>query len=80
MIVCCCNCCSLTAEWEGSLLAIYQEQGDSWNPAPGNKLHDKEALLSKKVEEGRAEYEAAVRQTNNIQTDILTNQLPQVSL
>ena len=60
------------------MLAIFSESGDSWNPAPGNKLYEREAALCRRMEEARAEYEAVVDQTNVIQQDILGAQLPQV--
>lgn len=69
---------STTAEWEASLLAIYSESGDSWNPTPGNKLYEREALLCRRMEEIRAEYEDMVDQTNALQQDSLGTQLPQV--
>ena len=34
--------------------------------------------MCKKMEDGREEYEAAVKQTNTIQSDILGTHLPQV--
>ncbi len=71
---------SCTSEWESSLLAIYSESGDSWNPTPGNKLYEKEIVLCKRMEEGKAEYEASVKQTNALQQDLLSGQLPQVTL
>ena len=69
---------SFTSEWEGSLLAIYAESGDSWNPAPGNKLYERELVLCRRMEEGKAEYEAVVDQTNALQQEILGTHLPQV--
>lgn len=69
---------SLTSEWETSLLAIYCESGDSWNPAPGNKLYEKESVLCRKMEEGKADYEASIDHTNALQLEILTVQLPEV--
>lgn len=61
-------------------MAIYQEQGDSWNPTPGNKLHEREMQLSRKVVEGKEDYEAAVEQINLMQQDIFSSQLPKVFL
>ena len=43
--------CSATAEWEGSLLALYREVGDTWNPTPGHKGYEREALVAKRMEE-----------------------------
>ena len=40
--------CSYASEWEGSLVAIYREFGDTWNPIPGSKIHDKESQLYRK--------------------------------
>lgn len=71
-------CISCTAEWEASLLAIHSEGGDSWNPAPGNKLYERETVSCRKMEEGKVEYEGVVDQTNVLQQDILGSQLPQV--
>lgn len=68
---------SCTAEWEGSLLALYREYGDSWSPAPGNKLYEKEQLLTRKVQEARSEYEATVTHVNSLQHDVFLRQLPQ---
>jgi len=45
------SCCSCSAEWEGTLLALYREVGYSWNPTPGSKLYDKETLLARKMDE-----------------------------
>ena len=45
--------CSATAEWEGSLLALYREVGDTWSPTPGHKGYEREALLAKRMEEVR---------------------------
>lgn len=45
------SCCSCSAEWEGTLLALYREVGDSWNPTPGSKLYEKESLLARKMDE-----------------------------
>lgn len=42
---------SSASEWEGSLLALFKEHGDTWNPTPGNKLYEREQLLSKKMAE-----------------------------
>ena len=72
--------CSFSSEWEGSLLAIFNESGDSWNPTPGNKLYEREAALCRRMEEGKAEYEGMVDQTSATQQDILGTQLPQVCL
>ncbi len=62
------------------MLELYQEQGASWNPAPGNKLHDREAILSRKVKESKNEYEAAVQYLNQLQKDIFSSQLPLVHM
>ena len=45
------SCRSSAAEWEGVLLALYREVGDSWNPTPGNKLYERETLLAKRMDE-----------------------------
>ncbi len=42
---------SSTAEWEVSLMTLFREFGDTWNPTPGNKLYEREQLLSRKVAE-----------------------------
>ena len=60
------------------MLELYHEQGDSWNPAPGNKLHDREAQLSRKVQEGKQDYEAALEHLNQLQQDIFKRHLPGV--
>ena len=59
-------------------MAIHSESGDSWNPAPGNKLYEREAVLCRKVEEARADYETVVQQTTDLQRETLCSQLPQV--
>ena len=59
-------------------MAIYSESGDSWSPTPGNKLYERETVLCRKMEEGKADYEACVNQTNAVQQDVLSVQLPQV--
>lgn len=71
--------CSVVGDWELVMLELYQEQGDSWNPAPGNRLHDREAQLSRKVQESKEDYEAAVDYLNQLQQDIFSNQLPKVN-
>lgn len=70
--------CSVVGDWEVVMLELYQEQGDSWNPAPGNKLHDREALLSRRVEDSKDDYETAVQCLNQMQKDIFASQLPLV--
>lgn len=70
--------CRYASEWEGSLVAIYCEFGDTWNPVPGSRLHDKESQLCKRMQEGKTEYEATVQHVNSLQQDILTSQLPKV--
>lgn len=42
---------SATGDWEACLVALYAETGDSWAPAPGNKLYEREQLTSKKSQE-----------------------------
>lgn len=66
------------AEWEGTMLALYREQGDSWNPAPGNKLYEKEAALTRRRDEARLEYEGAVGEMNAVQNECFTGQLPRI--
>ncbi len=61
-------------------MAIYGESGDSWSPAPGNKLHERETILCRRMEEGKAEYEAMVSQTNALQKEILGTTLPQACI
>lgn len=70
--------CSYASEWEGSLVAIYREFGDTWNPILGSKLHDKESQLCKRMREGKAEYELTVQRTNELQQEIFASQLPKV--
>lgn len=70
----------MNSEWETCLLAIYQEEGDSWNPGPGNKLHEREMQLSHKVSEGKQDYEATVKLVNASQKDIFSSQLPKVRM
>ena len=70
---------SVVGDWEVVMLELYHEQGDSWNPAPGNKLHDREAQLSRKVQESKEDYEAAVQYVNLLQQDVFTSQLPGVT-
>ncbi|XP_064384154.1 uncharacterized protein LOC135333176 isoform X2 [Halichondria panicea] len=69
---------SVVGDWEVVMLELYHEQGDSWNPAPGNKLHDREAQLSRKVQESKEDYETAVQYLNQLQQDVFTSQLPGV--
>ena len=42
---------SATSDWESSLLALFAEGGDSWAPAAGNKLYEREQLTSRKSQE-----------------------------
>jgi len=69
---------SCSAEWEGTLLALYREVGDSWNPTPGSKLYEKESLLARKMDEARAEYEQNVVGINTMQHEAFLSQLPQI--
>lgn len=71
---------SFASEWQTSMLAIYREHGDTWNPSPGNKLHEKEVQLCKRMEESKAEYENTVDHVNTLQNDIFASQLPEVCL
>lgn len=66
------------SEWEGSLIAIYSEFGDTWNPTPGSKFHEKENHLCKRMQDAKAEYEATVEHVNCLQKETLTSQLPKV--
>ena len=72
--------CRYASEWEGSLVAIYREFGDTWNPIPGSKLHDKESQLCKRMQEGKAEYEVTLQHTNELQQEIFASRLPKVLL
>ena len=47
---------------------------------PGSKLHEKEIQLCKRMEDGKAEYEAAVQHINSLQQDMIGRQLPQVQI
>ena len=42
---------SCSADWETSLMTLYKEFGDNWSLQPGNKLYEREALMSKKAQE-----------------------------
>ena len=59
-------------------MAIYSEFGDTWNPTPGSKFHDKENHLCKRMQDSKAEYEATVQHVNTLQEDIFSSQLPKV--
>lgn len=74
----CVHVFSVASEWQSSLLAIYRECGDAWNPTPGSKLYEKEMQLCKKMEESKTEYESTVDSVNTLQNDIFASQLPQV--
>ena len=58
--------CSATAEWEGSLLALYREVGDTWNPTPGHKGYEREALVAKRMEEVRITVRLSHHHTHTI--------------
>ena len=60
--------CSATAEWEGSLLALYREVGDTWNPTPGHKGYEREALVAKRMEEVRITIRLSHHHTAHHQT------------
>lgn len=66
------------SDWEGSLIVIFHGFGDTWNPIPGSKLHEKENQLCKRMEESKAEYEATVQHINDLQQDVFASQLPKV--
>ena len=70
--------CRYASEWEGSLVIIYREFGDTWNPIPGSRFHEKESQLCKRMLEGKAEYEATVQHINSLQQDIFASHLPKV--
>ena len=59
-------------------MAIYSEFGDTWNPTPGSKLHDRESQLCKRMQDTKAEYEATVEHVNSLQGEIFASQLPKV--
>lgn len=61
-------------------MAIYHEFGDTWNPMPGSKLHEKEIQLCKRMEDGKADYEASVQYINSLQQDMIGSQLPKVCI
>ncbi len=42
------SCCS---EWENHLTVMYREYGASWEPTVGNKLYEKEQVISRRVDE-----------------------------
>lgn len=71
---------SATGDWEACLVALYAETGDSWAPAPGNKLYEREQLTSKKSQELRTEYEQAMEKVNILQTELHSQQMPEVLL
>ncbi len=70
--------CSVVGDWEVVMIELFQEQGDLWDPTPGNKLHDRETLLSRRVQECKDDYESAVRCINQQQNDVFSRQLPLV--
>lgn len=47
---------------------------------PGSKLHEKEIHLCKRMEDGKAEYEASVQHINSLQQDMIGSQLPKVQI
>ena len=47
---------------------------------PGSKLHEKEIQLCKRMEDGKADYEASVQYINSLQQDMIGSQLPKVCI
>ncbi|KAL5499317.1 hypothetical protein EMCRGX_G010706 [Ephydatia muelleri] len=67
---------SCSADWESSLMTLYKEFGDNWSMQPGNKLYEREAVMCKKAQEARLEYDVAVNSLNTLQSSVFVTQLP----
>ena len=42
---------SICSEWESHLMIMYKEFGAAWEPCVGNKLYEKEQVISRRVDE-----------------------------
>ncbi|XP_065191230.1 uncharacterized protein LOC135822401 isoform X1 [Sycon ciliatum] len=54
-------------DWQSCLLQLHRELGGEWRTLENTKQRDKEAGLSRKCEEAKQSYLAAIRQANNTQ-------------